>query len=107
MSEFPKFKAEELNNQISKIEGGTDLDLIEAERDAQITDIRVRKWIKVIALIVFTAIGAGIVFSYVAHLVLPNRWRWLETSDVEAIKDLALSIATGIGLSLATKFTIK
>lgn len=60
-----------------------------------------------ITLTVFTAIGAGIVFTYVWHLVVPGSCRWLTAEEVEAIKDLALSIATGVSLSLATKFTIK
>lgn len=107
MSDFPKFQAEELDADIPSAETGPDLDLREAERDAQITDIKVRSWIKVIALIVFTTIGAGIVFTYVWHLLGPKGGRWLRPSEVEAIKDLALSIATGVSLSLATKFTIK
>lgn len=60
-----------------------------------------------VALVVFTAIGAGIVFTYVWHLVVPESWRWLTAEEVDAIKDFALSIATGVSLSLATKFTIK
>ncbi|GEM_PF-1228679 len=107
MTDFPKFKAKELNGDIQQIEPGSDPDLREAERDAQIKSIRVRTWIKIIALIIFTTIGAGIVFTYVWHLVVAESWRWLNAEEVEAIKDLALSIATGVSLSLATKFTIK
>lgn len=75
MTDFPKFKATELNGDIQQIEPGSDPDLREAERDAQIKSIRVRSWIKIIALIVFTAIGAGIVFTYVWHLVVAESWR--------------------------------
>jgi hypothetical protein len=107
VTDFPKFKAEELNGDIQQIEPGYDPDLHEAQRVAQIKDIRVRSWIKIVALVVFTAIGAGIVFTYVWHLVVPESWRWLTAEEVDAIKDLALSIATGVSLSLATKYTIK
>lgn len=107
MSDFPKFQAEELDADIPSAENGPDLDLREAERDAQIKDIKVRSQIKIIALVIFTIIGAGIVFTYVWHLLGPKGGRWLRPSEVEAIKDLALSIATGVSLSLATKFTIK
>lgn len=107
MTDFPKFKVKELNGDIQQIESGSDLDLREAEREAQIKSIRVRTWIKIGALVIFAAIGAGIVFTYVYHLVAPTPWRWLTAAEVEAIKDLALSIATGVSLSLATKFTIK
>lgn len=107
MTGFPRFKADELNGDIRQIEPGSDPDLREAERDAQIMSIQVRSWIKIIALIIFTAIGAGIVFTYVWHLIMAESCRWLNTTEVEAIKDLALSIATGVSLSLATKFTIK
>lgn len=104
---FPKFQAERLEDSIQEIEEGPDFDLKEAERDAQIKDIKVRFWVKIAALIVFTIIGAGIVLTYVCHLIFPKEWKWLEPDAVLAIKDLALSIATGVSLSLATKFTIK
>ena len=107
MTGFPKFKTDQLNGDIRQIEPGSDPDLREAERDAQIKDIRARSLIKIIALFIFTAIGAGIVFTYVWHIVTPCTWRWLKAEEVEAIKDLALSIATGVSISLATKFTIK
>ena len=107
MTDFPKFKVKELNGDIEQIESGSDLDLREAEREAQIKSIRVRTQIKIGALVIFAAIGAGIVFTYVWHLVVGESFRWLSPKEVEAIKDLALSIATGVSLSLATKFTIK
>lgn len=107
MSEFPKFQTKELDADIPAAETGPDLDLKEAERDARIKDITIRSWIKVVALVVFASIGAGIVFTYVWHLIVPENLRWLKAQELEAIKDLALSIATGVSLSLATKFTIK
>ncbi len=107
MNSFPKFRANELNDEISAAETGPDVDLREAERDAQIKDIKVRSWIKIAVLVIFTAIGAGIVFTYVWHLIVSSNYRWLKPNEVAEIKDLALSIATGVSLSLATKFTIK
>lgn len=107
MSDFPKFKVKSLKEDFDSIETGPDVDLREAQRDADIKDIKVRSCIKIGALIIFTAIGAGIIFTYVWHLVAPCSIRWLDSGEIEAIKDLALSIATGVSLSLATKFTIK
>lgn len=106
MSDFPQFQ-KKLGADIPAAETGPDPDLREAERDAQIKDIKVRSRIKLTVLLVFTLIGAIIISVYVWHLVGPERWRWLEDHEITAIKDLALSIATGVSLSLATKFTIK
>lgn len=107
MSDFPKFKVESLEKEIDSAEAGPDVDLREAQRYADIQDIKTRSWIKRGVLIIFTVIGAGIVFTYVWHLVMPGCRRWLNGEEINAIKDLALSIATGVALSLATKFTIK
>lgn len=107
MSNFPKFKVKSLEKDIDSIEAGPDVDLREAQREADIKALKVRSWIKILALVIFTAIGAGIVFTYVWHLIAPCSKRWLSSGEIEAIKDLALSIATGVSLSLATKFTIK
>lgn len=66
-----------------------------------------RHAIKIFALIFFAGIGVAMIFVYVYHLLMPDSWRWLTPEEVAAIKDLALSIMTGVSVSLAIKFTTK
>lgn len=107
MNEYPKFKTKELKTEIQSSEGGQDPDLREAERVTLIKELKVRFAIKIAVMAIFTAIGSAIIFTYVWHLLSPSKWHWLLPNELARIKDLALSIATGVVLSLATKFTIK
>lgn len=64
-------------------------------------------WIRISFLIVSVVATFGIVGIYVWHLVAPLSYRWLLDNDLTKIKDLALTIITGIILSQTTSYFFK
>lgn len=83
----------------------TDLMLVQIEHKKD--EENKRHAIKIFALIFFAGIGVAMIFVYIYHLLMPDSLRWLTPDEVAAIKDLALSIMTGVSVSLAIQFTTK
>ena len=104
---YPRFKVEQLKTTLGEIEPGVDPDLIAIEKETKKDEIRERTRLKKWILRIFTGIGVIIIVTYVLHMVLPLSYRWLDPNEVSSIKDLAISISTGIIISFATKFTVK
>ena len=48
-------------------------------------------------------VGGLIVTAYVINLVLPEKWRWLSPSDLDHLKDLTISILSGVAVNLALR----
>ncbi len=104
---YPRFQVEQLKTKLSEIEPGVDPDLIAIEKETKKDEIRERTRLKRYVLRIFVAIGVVVIFTYVWHMVMPVCLRWLDPTEVVSIKDLAVSIATGVAISFATKFTVK
>lgn len=60
----------------------------------------IRFWIR-ITFIIATVLGAiAIPGTYLWHILAPSCWRWLPTSELQSIKDLAVTIITGVTVSV-------
>lgn len=104
---YPRFRVDQLKTKLSEIEPGVDPDLIAIEKETKKEEIRERNRLKKWILRIFTCTGAVVVVTYIWHIIMPLSWRWLDPQEVTSIKDLALSISTGVIISFATKFTVK
>ena len=41
---------------------------------------------------------------FLAHLVLPEQYRWLSSDDLDVIKDMSLTIFGGLAMSIGTMY---
>ncbi len=81
-----------------------DCELIDLERKARKASFRHREWIKTVAVISAAVICFSITLVYSLHLIIPADKRWLTAEDLEQIRHLAISVAVGVGASLANSY---
>jgi hypothetical protein len=56
----------------------------------------------------FASIGSAVCVSvFLFNLFAPQRWRWLNESDLSKISDLAITIVVGLIMSGATTYFFK
>lgn len=48
-------------------------------------------------------VGVLIVGTYVLNLIFPACWRWLTPEELDRLKDLAISILSGVAVNLALR----
>lgn len=58
-------------------------------------------WAKVIFIWVLAICGMFVLITVALHLILPNKWRWLDTNEITYLKGL---FASGIGGAILAKF---
>ncbi len=64
-------------------------------------------WIRIGALLFIAVSGLLIVSSYILHLILPEKWHWLGSQQLQDAKGLAITIITGAIISQTTTYLLR
>ena len=61
-------------------------------------------YIKLCLLFLSVLFTVAFVGAYLWHLIAPERWRWLSSTDLESLRGMAITIITGLILSQMTAY---
>lgn len=87
---------------------GGQIDADEAAlRHIAVQEERTKSWSRIVIRFFFTFCCLGVFFIFCWHLAMPEKWRWLASSDLESIKGVTLTIAGGLAMSVGTTLFMK